>query len=80
MSRFPRFTGNSMSLRLTLTIALNVLCIGAIVALRYMISDTFQRPRLSLPNVGDFSIANWFANRLADIVLFLLDLLRHLVQ
>jgi hypothetical protein len=80
MSRFPRFSGNSASLRLSLTIVLNVLCIAAIVALRFMISDTFQRPTLSLPNVGDFSIANWLANRLADIVLLLLELLRHLVN
>ncbi len=80
MSRLPRFFGDPSSLRLTLTVALNALCIVAVVALRYMLPTTFQRPTLSIPNVGDFSIANWFANRLADIVTILLDLLRQFAQ
>ncbi|WP_375445797.1 hypothetical protein [uncultured Fibrella sp.] len=80
MSRLPRFLGDNSSLRLTFTLALNALCITAVVALRYMLPTTFQRPTLSIPNVGDFSIANWFANRLADIVSLLQEFLRHLIQ
>lgn len=80
MGRLPRFFGDQSTLRLTLTLALNALCIAAVVALRFMVPTTFQRPTLSIPNVGNFSIANWFANRLADLVAVIQELLRHLIQ
>ncbi|RYF64516.1 MAG: hypothetical protein EOO39_26530 [Cytophagaceae bacterium] len=67
-------------MRLTIMFALNALCIAAVVALRYMLPTTFQRPTLSIPNVGNFSIANWFANRLADMVALIQELLHHLIQ
>ncbi|MEZ0538843.1 hypothetical protein [Fibrella arboris] len=79
MSRAPRFFSDQSSIRLAVTLALNGLCIAAAIALRYMLPTTFQRPTLSFPNVGDFSIANWFANRLADIVSLLFELLRHFI-
>lgn len=80
MSRFSRFTGDHASLRLTMTLGLNVLFIGAVVVLRFMLPTSFQRPTLSIPNVSEFSIANWFANRLADLVAVIQELLRHLIQ
>ncbi|HEX9957813.1 MAG TPA: hypothetical protein VGA96_11160 [Fibrella sp.] len=80
MSRLTRFFSDHSSLRLTMTLALNVLCIAAVVAIRFMLPTTFQRPTLSIPNVSGFSIANWFANRLADIVALLIDLLRDFIQ
>ena len=79
MRRLPRFFSDSSSFRLTLTLALNVLCIAAVVALRYMLPTTFQRPTLSLPSMGDFSLVNWFANRLADLVTIIQQLLKYLV-
>ncbi len=80
MSRLLRLLGTNSSLRLTMTLALNMLCIATVVALRYMLPTTFQRPTLSIPNVGDFSIVNWFANRLADIVMLIQELLRYLIR
>ncbi|MBO0947631.1 hypothetical protein [Fibrella forsythiae] len=80
MSRPSRFFSDHSSMRLTAMFALNALCIVAVIGLRYMLPTTFQRPTLSIPNVGDFSIANWFANRLADVVALIQDLLRHLIQ
>jgi len=80
MSRLPRFLGDHSTLRLTVTVFLNALCIVAVVALRFMLPTSFQRPTLSIPNVGNFSVANWFANRLADMVELLHELLRHLIQ
>ncbi|MEZ0486312.1 hypothetical protein [Fibrella aquatica] len=80
MSRPSRFFTDHSTMRLTFMLALNALCIAAVVALRYMLPTTFQRPTLSIPNVGNFSIANWFADRLADIVSLIQELLRHLIQ
>ena len=57
-----------------------VLCIALVVALRFMLPTTFQRPTLSIPSVGNFSLANWFANRLADIVELIQEILRSFVQ
>lgn len=79
MSRLPRFSGDPSSFRLTTTLVLNALFIAAVVVLRFMVPTTFQRPTLSIPNVGNFSIASWFANRLADMVTLIQELLRHLI-
>lgn len=80
MDRFQRFFGDHSTLRLTVTLALNALCIALVVALRFMLPTTFQRPTLSIPTVGNFSLANWFANRLADIVELIQEILRSFIK
>ena len=80
MRRLLRLFGDESSLRLALTLALNVFFIATVVALRYTLPSSFQQPTLDLPSVSSFSIANWLAGRLADLVTIIEEILRHLIR
>ncbi len=79
MTRFMRFFADQATTRFAATVGFNVLFIGLVLTLRFSKPASFQRPTLSLPNVNDFSLVNWVAGRLAEVVALLLDLLSSLV-
>ncbi|MBO0930308.1 hypothetical protein [Fibrella aquatilis] len=74
-----RFFTDRFSSKTTLTVGLNLLVIGAMLLVRFSTSISLPRPTLSLPRAADFSLANWFADRLADLVAIILDVVRHLI-
>lgn len=79
MTRFMRFFADQSATRFALTVGVNVVCVSLVLALRFVKPANFQRPTLSLPNAGDFSVVNWFASRLAEAIGLLLDLLGSLI-
>jgi hypothetical protein len=78
MDSITRFFTDRFSSKTTLTVGLNLLVIGAVLVVRYMTNMSLPRPTLSLPRAADFSLANWFADRLADLISLILDVIKHL--
>lgn len=78
MDSIVRFFTDRFSSKTTLAVGLNLLVIGAVVVVRYMTAMSLPRPTLSLPRAADFSLANWFADRLADLVSIILEAIKHL--
>ena len=74
-----RFFTDRFPSKTTLTLGLNLLVIGAVLLVRFSTSITLPRPSLSLPRAADFTLTNWFADRLADLVAAILEVVRHLI-